>query len=1399
MAFEDTWSEIESDPEYQALKASNPQAAGKLVRKFARKVARQEVKGGDPRMASFLEKNLPATSGTRRAGLTEAAIAGAREGFDQSAVGMLANAATGRPQHAGPGALQSLKDAATGLLPGGGNSLIGEGALTGMAGAAGSMLGQAPDIIAGGGLAAAAGKGLARVGVKQLPAAVAASVGTNAITGAAVTKATGGTNSDAAKNAAVMGAAGLLPFAGRLPAGRLNPVIGRKPAAPPPAPAAAAVAPPPPVRPVDPATLARQKFQDARMIEDAARGILAKEYGSKPGTPQAIGLAAGQSAAADRLGAFPAPARPAIPADALPPEALAPYLPSRMAPPPDPFLDVPANAIGARPAVRPPQAAPPLALPPAGGTGWSGGVIPAPPIGKPPGLPGVMDAETYAARQWGERFALDEQIGHRPGTTAGTTPPRDTFLEDASPEDLARWLTTYKGKLTAARQNYTRLDNTIRADKQKRGGQSGVDESMQRMAWEDLQELPNRILELEAELTRRALRGQRVIEPAKRGQQQQGGGSLQRLARDEEGSMRLGIGSPSQAQAAGRAVRRGIGIAARTGLDGAARAGEPLRRGHEAIVGGVRKALDKTGVSTVTDGLAQAWELRKSPDWLPGNPVATAARRAFISDFGVPPELLQMAREASRQARREGSLLKQTAVTLSNSLDPASQAALDRQITEPGTPRSQMAEDVAGEAARLSQLLEDVGALSPEARQRWDGYYLPRIYRDKFPVVSGLVKSAAKAMKGHKARGTEKQMSPSAFEAERDAWEFRGYVGPGADKLARAESALEALQAERARITPGDHQALGRIDQQIEAATARQLDALATPGLKVRAWRDWTVEERTEMGEVRHASLRMLKLHQRFEQDFKTGRLLQEIASNPEWVQRIPKGVDPTAAPEGFVYFKDIDAAAPGGTKKWGAIAGHWVREDVAHYLRANIELPRNLAWVKSATGTNLWKRFVTLYNPSYFVNNAMVNVPTLELAGGSAFDLPAAGRDFLDGSELYQALDARGTLNNGQVARDLAMQMEATFARSPEASTAGPLEVLAALGSAAKKVEGGLGAVAQGTDDLFRLALVKRLMKPEAEGGRGMTLDQAADVAESSFYDPTRVTAPAAQYMEAFGLPFAKVLFYQLDRMPQLVLENPAKAATLTGYFVALEAILNAAAGISGDEAEGRKQLMPEYMRPRGNSLNLPMRDAYDNPLVLDTKNWNPLAFTETTDRTAIPGLPAALTPGGPLAIAGAVGSNYDAFRRKPIRNTEEDMGVQLGQVGGYLRDNALPTGIFNKAGKVADAAAGRADRAGRRYDMMTALANLVGVKVQPLDLDLAYDKESSKYEGKLRDLDAQIRAVQRDLDANPQDAATLEAEIQRLEARYERMEDERDKALDRADKAFPATPAPAPAGASR
>lgn len=1394
MAFEQTWAdEIESDPEYQAIKQSDPALAAKLVRKFARKVARQEVKGSDPRMAAFLQEKLPPVKGAAKRGVGQAALEGAREGFDQSAAGMLFNAAAKRPQHAGPGALQSLKDAATDLAP---RAIGGTGANTlpipslpalasqvmadpsvahGVAGGVGSMIGQAPDIVAGGLAGAAATKGLARLGVKALPAAVAGNVAVGAATGAAVTKATGGTNSDAAKNAAAMGLAGLLPFAGKIPAGRLNPVIGRAH----PAATAPVAAPPatPPWPALDPAVAARQRWADDVLLGDVTRGVMARERGGTPGTPEFVGLRAGASAAGERLGAPPR-TRPAPPAETLPIEALFPRAPEDLLPPsPLARLEAQMESLPNFQRGRSPEAA-----------------VPAAPIGAPRGAASALDPPAPPPiKQAQGRSGTSLAVGQRvTGENVDGYGVRGTIAEVGDSglikvvgaDGVGAWHKARAFSLAPEEGPIGSLADTLKASDEV----------------------------LAAKVAAARAEAERPIG---------GPSAFGRLIASEEGAARIPMPTAAEAQAAGRRVREVAGQGARQTLGAAARVGEPLRKGHESLVKGVEWAGDKTGVTLLAEGLEHARQLMKSPDWLPGNPVAGALRRTFISNYGVPPELLVMAREANRQARREVHGFRRTATDLDSAFKPNGvlstpaqreaaahqQARLDRQITEPGTPRSQMAEEIASESSRLSALLEEVGALSPEARAKWDGHYLPRVYRDKFPVISGLVSAAAKTLKGHKARGTEKAMSPAEFQAVRGEWEFRGYTGPGADALARAEARLEALQAERAAITPGDWRAFDAIDARIEAATARVMDAAESPGLKVRAWRDWTVEERAKMGEVRHATMRMLKLADRFEKDFATGRLLADIAKNPEWAQPIPAGADPLNPPPGFVGWKDIGAAAPGGVKKWGKLANHWIREDVAHYLRTNIELQRNLTWVKTVTGTNLWKRFVTLYNPSYFVNNAMVNVPTLELAGGSVFDLPAAGRELMDQGELYQALDARGTINTGAVARDLATNLDAMYARTPDAGPPGPMEMAGFLSAGAKKMEGKLGEVSQATDDLFRLALVQRLMKPVEQGGKGMTLDEAAAMAEGAFYDPTRVTAPAAQVMEAFGAPFIKVFFYQMDTMPQLILENPAKAAVLTSYFALAYAGLNAAADLTPEQAEGRKELLPEYMRGFGNHLNLPIKDAYGNPLVVDTKNWNPMAFTDTSERTAIPsvdlpvvgkvGVPQAVVPGGPFAIGASIAKNYDDFRQRQIRDPEEDLSVQAGQLARYVKDNALPSAPFKKADRLDDAIDGRADTGGRRYDVLTAIVNVLGLKAQPLDVDLAYDKLSSRYEGKLRDIDAQIRAVERDLEANPQDAAKLEAEITRLERRYERVEEERDRSLERADKATPT--APASAGASR
>lgn len=778
-----------------------------------------------------------------------------------------------------------------------------------------------------------------------------------------------------------------------------------------------------------------------------------------------------------------------------------------------------------------------------------------------------------------------------------------------------------------------------------------------------------------------------------------------------------------------------IGTVARAGGRAALAASNAARRVSELVFKPVH-ALDEAWRDTSAfQKLADFREALKYGNQ--GGPLGEAMRKTFISNYGVDPKLLDIAETAAAKARNEVEPVRSQARDLGKKLNSNQQAALDLQVTEKtGAPRSDLAEGIGQESSRLSKLLTDVGALSKGAQGRWDGFYLPRAYEDKVPAISSFVRGADKVIRGEKARGTSQPMSEARFAELSKPWQEAGQTPDG--KLVTVDDgAGHQVQVPRKQV--GDYTGVWE-----RLGTA--------PGGKVQAWRDYTLDERMRMGQERHVSASMMRLADKFESKYQTGRMLADISKDRDMA--VPaKDVAEGDEPHGYTLLdkqKNRD-----GTYKWGALADHHVRNDVVNYLKWNQDLGQFKQFIKAGkswSGQNLWKRFVTIHNPSYYLNNFMQNVPALEMSGGSIFDLPAAAHEIATDGPLYQSLKKLGAVDNGRTARDLALEMKA-LAISPGSEN--PLRTVGKFVDAFKALEAKGGNFSQATDDMFRVAMA---MKHAREG---MAPESIAKAIDGVFYDPSKVTSPAAE-VASVAAPFAKGFFYTMDAYPKMAMENPAKALVLLGLAHLAKQLAANAAGYTTDKAKaGLEQLLPGYQKSFAGIpgvIPLPMHDQYGHGLNLDVHNWNPLQPVQGDDKSQLP-IPGQLMPGGPLVTGAQYLANYDAFRQKPLREYSPD-GIPIHDDSAeFLRNNLLPAALGMKGGKVLDALEGKSDAMGRKYDVPTALANMAGIKIQPFDNAQALGQLNGGYVKQMAELRQQGDQLARMSAANPSDAGTKRA----------------------------------------
>lgn len=1344
--FEEKWGAIQAGPAYQG---ATPRERKAMARDFAQLIARDEVPGNHPRMKAFLQEHV--VGAKTRPSIRSTIGQGLQEGFDQTLGGMVVGAATGRP-HQGPGIWQSLKDAGSNIASGANTLPVPSlpmavrqmakdpSVLYGTVGAGSAFAAQVPEAVAMGGLAGQAAKQIAKMGVKPVAAAAAGNIGVNAILGAGATKAAGGTNSDAVKAGAVMGLAGALPFAKHVPAGRLNPHVI-------PAPRPTIRTAPGPGR--------------APMVDMSRPSVRPATVDGYPiaTVPESHRLPAAPAAAQ----AYPDWMTAGPSGEVQRPTGIAPALNGEIRVPPGGFRDHTTVQAGQRPAGRPDPFTPPrpadpfLALPPASSI-----------------QAGPANPEGLAAREWGQNFALDEQLGHRPGTTAGEAAPRDTFLQDASHEDLARWLAGYRGRLTAAKQNLTRLDNVVRADKQKRGGQSGIDETMMHEAHQDVQELPQRITELEAEITRRALRGEPFTEPPRRGRGAPPGrptdapaapasggtptigkrvkDAANRIIQEEDGSFNP-VAALDTLDAAigwtGGKVVEGYG-AAKRGAIAAAKAVGPVARDLAAYEVKPRQwaeaAATKVGAGAVgqafTKGQGHLLNTRARTPYPTLNDALNKPREFMFSDFGVPQQVKDWNREGIGYASEFVRPTRKLAIELDDRLTSAQQADAHMQASEP-TYTGPVGPDAAlakAEAARVSDEMLAKGALDPTGHARWREHYIgPREF------TKHLLNPLSKA----------------AFARRSESLGMAGYKGRG----------------------------------------TTELDANGAP-----VWRDYTIAERQKWGEVRHLSRSLDKLASHTEHDLRRAYTLDKIAT-PGAGDHLGVFAKPATPPAGM-KMKDMpdtmtdpttgqryillrDQAPIRGTKgqlvkRWGNLTDHYVRDDVYPYVfNRESDMKYLIDAVKAWTLQRPWKAAKTIGNPpGYFINNAMHNNPMLEASGGSVFDLPAAAAMLADDAPLVQAMRKGGWLRNDALAVELGARVrDAGLHSSAPHSGFSITKTISQAAEAWKDYEREAFAVSGATDDMYRVALVDGLMRRE-----GMSMDDAARLADEAFYHPDNITSPAAQ-VASMAAPFARVFWYTSHALPAVASKNPGKAFYVYGMAALLPYVINRLVlGKDDDTIAAEQQAMPQHMRGRGNSFPLG-QDANGNPLYQDRSNWNPGgAYSENVNVGAPwPLNMRGLGIGGPAGIAAQAYFGKDLFTGRDLVEKDAHGNVIEDGTNAFIARGLAP-GVVNTAAGIADAAQGKTTVNGNRVTVPTAIARAAGFKVNPVDVAEAKRKEGGKTSASAREYTAQINRRQKMITQAYQNGNTgiipqLEAEIEHLIQKRNAMYDsaaERRQTLD-------------------
>lgn len=218
--------------------------------------------------------------------------------------------------------------------------------------------------------------------------------------------------------------------------------------------------------------------------------------------------------------------------------------------------------------------------------------------------------------------------------------------------------------------------------------------------------------------------------------------------------------------------------------------------------------------------------------------------------------------------------------------------------------------------------LVSLGMLSQDSADRWRGKYLPRFYmRENNEGVKAWVGKMlrnslpVRGIGGNslKGRGLFEEVNVNEVpKYEALGWEVRD---PLWKKNRQGE--LELMDANKV-VTPE----------------------------KVVVWRDWTPSERAEMGENRDALFRFVMGYTSMQNDIALGRLFDSIAKNQEWTR--------ARASDGYVKVPDSEIPETGGVKRYGNLAGLYVKKEILDHISQYEEASE--LWKYYRKALSFWK-----------------------------------------------------------------------------------------------------------------------------------------------------------------------------------------------------------------------------------------------------------------------------------------------------------------------------------------------------------------------------------------------------------------------------------------------------------
>ena len=537
--------------------------------------------------------------------------------------------------------------------------------------------------------------------------------------------------------------------------------------------------------------------------------------------------------------------------------------------------------------------------------------------------------------------------------------------------------------------------------------------------------------------------------------------------------------------------------------------------------------------------------------------------------------------------------------------------------------------------------------------------------------------------------------------------------------------------------------------------------------------RDYTPEERLQMGEIEDASIAFAKTSQLMSNNIAAHRFFKSVTTNyaaKNDRNEYLKAGDPI--PPGYKFVDET----PSGFKKYGDLSGKWIPENIYHDIVSmdkwrTGEIFSKVPMLQAYRKLNsFWKLTKTAYNAPTHTSNFGSNIAMYDFNNGSIKGLHQAFKQLLfpsvrgESARLKEARD-NNVFGGNYIGNELLRKNKDLYKQYSSAVTDTGSTTLDNLISKIPDTMLGVGkSLKRWTtdkaqemytweDNLFRLGLYNTLRD------KGMDAPLAARKAREGFVDYSK-SAPLLEVLRNGPIPFASYAYGIVPRMAETMAKQPWKyakwAAILGGINAMGEDLTNDPERI----AEERRLFSKAQSRTLFDLPGFPstMLKAIpqltpSGPEGKDHAYWNiarmlPGQFVGSEQAGyKVPGLPDVLQPS--FGAAGAIGFpllGMNLFQGKEIPETSE----RFKEIARQMSPNLPIPGIGTYAGTKMQRGmveGGFTSKTKENQTMLTAIMQNLGLKIHLIDPKKLEMQQGYRLKEMKRRLDQKFRKLGQDL----------------------------------------------------